>query len=701
MQRHKFSLAAVFFMVAGGGGLAFGDETYTLESTVISASGYEQEIKYAPASTSVITGEELSKMPVRDLAEAIGEIPGVDLHASKGKTGGFNITMRGLTNYTLVLVDGKKVSTTSNNDLGPNGFGEFTNTFLPPLSSIERIEVIRGPMSTLYGSEALGGVINIITKKASKNWQTSVSFDSLLQEHRDYGNAFNFGIFSRGPLIEDKLDVQLRARTGYRHPADVRNQNGTIRRPHAGDNPTKANLYNFGARLSYLFDEKNTVIADVDFSYHHYDNRQSQMGNRTVREANGLYTGGYPPTVIMKKLSGYLAHEGRYDGLNLNSSLSFNEYANMGREVVATGTSRDGSNRDLRTRDYIAESKGVLALGEYNTLSLGASYQYSTFRDRLVEKTHFNSSLLGVFAEDELNIFNKVFLTLGARYNYHDTFGSNVSPRAYVVAEIMDNLMLKGGVSTGFKAPPPNRLTPGNYNLSGQGTTYVYGNPKLKEETSINYELGFTYDSNFLTHSVTGFYTVFDNKLSSQSVAQGTTVPNTSVLCATNEICSQAINLGKVEYRGFEVGSTLRPIDNLAFNLSYTYLDSKVKKDQNGVNVGKPEAGSLKHNIITKASYKIASISPWIKGEWQLGRYRGSSQTPGTTDLFRGSRYYGDVFLASVGVGYELNKNWNFNLAVYNVLDKNFVKEFDTPTNGHYNRIEERRRYYISVNGSF
>ena len=62
-------------------------------------------------------------MPVRDLAEAIGEIPGVDLHASKGKTGGFNITMRGLTNYTLVLVDGKKVSTTSNNDLGPNGFG--------------------------------------------------------------------------------------------------------------------------------------------------------------------------------------------------------------------------------------------------------------------------------------------------------------------------------------------------------------------------------------------------------------------------------------------------------------------------------------------------------------------------------------------------------------------------------------------------
>lgn len=164
------------------------DDSYTLDKSVVSASGFAQELKEAPATINVVSKEELQSKPYRDVAEAISDVPGVDLYASKGKTGTYNVTMRGITGYTLILIDGRRQGV--GGEIGPNGFSEVSGALLPPLSSIERIEVIKGPMSTLYGSEALGGVINIITKKVSDTWSTSFSFDTLLQENSDWGNTY-------------------------------------------------------------------------------------------------------------------------------------------------------------------------------------------------------------------------------------------------------------------------------------------------------------------------------------------------------------------------------------------------------------------------------------------------------------------------------------------------------------------------------
>ncbi|STA73779.1 iron-regulated outer membrane virulence protein, TonB receptor CfrA [Campylobacter lari] len=112
----------------------------------------------------------------------------MDLFASKGKTGSYNITMRGITGHTLILIDGRHQGI--GGEVGPNGFNEISNSFPPSISSIERIEVIKGPMSTLYGSEALGSVVNIITKKVSDKWETSVSLDSIFNAHKEWGNTY-------------------------------------------------------------------------------------------------------------------------------------------------------------------------------------------------------------------------------------------------------------------------------------------------------------------------------------------------------------------------------------------------------------------------------------------------------------------------------------------------------------------------------
>lgn len=691
-RKYLLSIAALAYI----SNYALASDKYALDEAVVTASGFSQEIKEAPATINVITKKELERKPYRDVAEAISDIPGVDLYASKGKSGAYNITMRGITGYTLVLVDGRRQGISG--DIGPNGFGEVMNAFLPPISSIERIEVIKGPMSTLYGSEALGGVVNIITKKVSDEWGVSVGFNSILNQDTQWGNTYGYNIYADGPVIDNKLGAVFRYAQSYRAQSEVthRNSKGEEVPATQAQSPTKANNYNIGTRLNYIHDDANTFTFDIDYARNHFDNREGQLGTVGAK-------GGYEPTMDIDKLVTYLTHEGVYEDFTINSGIQYNRVTNDSRLVVAKNP-YSGQNRDILAQDYIADTKAVIPIGQSNILSVGAEYKLEKMQDKIASPSRFSQYAIAAFAEDEYSILENLRLTLGARYNYHETFGNNVSPRAYLVYNLNDNFTFKGGVSTGFKAPTANKLIAGEYNYSGQGKTPAYGNPDLKEETSINYELGAVYSDNIFNASITGFITDFKDKISSTSYKDGASVPNIGTCNASatgGKSCSQAINHGEVQYMGVEVSAGFRPIDDVNLNLSYTYLDSEIKESSSTASIGKPEDGSLKHNIVAKADYSINStFTPWVKGEWQIDRYMGD------TDINR--EYYKDIFLASLGVAVEINKNWNLNAGIYNLFDKDFTDSYETYSNGGtltyvntYNRIEEGRRLYLSLNGRF
>ncbi|HAA1524355.1 TPA_asm: ferric enterobactin uptake receptor [Campylobacter jejuni] len=671
-----------------------------LDSSIVSASGFAQDIKEAPATINVITKKELQSKPYRDIAEAIADIPGVDLYASKGKTGSYNITMRGITGYTLVLIDGRRQGI--GGEVGPNGFNEISNSLLPPISSIERIEVIKGPMSTLYGSEALGGVVNIITKKVSDKWETSVSLDALLNENKDWGNTYGTSIYSSGPLMNDKLGLTLRFREFYRQQSNVEFTNGSGQRVQGdqAQSPTKANNFNIGTRVSYLADDYNTFIFDIDFSRNHYDNKKGQLGTITSPGRSGSLTGGYADIMEVDKFVTYLSHEGIYENFSIASGLQYNRVSNNGREVVGQATQPFlGENRDIVAEDIILDIKSVIPLGQNHILSAGGEYRLEKMQDKIANPTNFDQYLLAVFAEDEYSIRDDLRLTLGARYNHHEIFGNNISPRAYLVYNPTNELTFKGGVSTGFRTPYANRLINGAYNYSGQGRFPIYGNPDLKEETSLNYEVAAIYNNDLFYISATGFLTNFKDKISTQRYDQGNMIPGIGA-CGADR-CFRAINHGKVEYKGIELGAGISPLDNLNVNFAYTYLDSEVKEAQNRTVIGKPEQDTLKHNIMLKTEYSFYNkITPWIKGEWQIDRYMGD------TNINR--EYYRDIFLASMGVRYDIDKQWSINAAIYNLFDKSFTNGWESYANrsssiwvNTYNRIEEGRRMYISINGSF
>src|SRR5690554_7003841 len=187
-MRCSLTLSALSLSIIAANTALANDSTVNLGATVVSAAGYEQKITDAPASISVISNDDLQKKRYSNLAQALGDVEGIDIGQGTGKTGGLNISFRGMpSEYTLILIDGRRQNPAGN--VTPNGFNETSTSFMPPMSAIERIEVIRGPMSTLYGSDAMGGVINIITKKVNTQWSGSISADYTLQEHSQYGDT--------------------------------------------------------------------------------------------------------------------------------------------------------------------------------------------------------------------------------------------------------------------------------------------------------------------------------------------------------------------------------------------------------------------------------------------------------------------------------------------------------------------------------
>lgn len=171
------------------------------ETLVVTASATEQNVKDAPASISVITQQDLQRKPVQNLKDVLRDVHGVQLTNEGDNRKG--VSIRGLSSsYTLIW------STASALTRGTPSSATMTSTLTGSVDAIERIEVVRGPMSSLYGSDALGGVVNIITKKIGQKWTGTLSADTTIQEHRDRGDTYNGQFFTSGPLIDGVLGMK-------------------------------------------------------------------------------------------------------------------------------------------------------------------------------------------------------------------------------------------------------------------------------------------------------------------------------------------------------------------------------------------------------------------------------------------------------------------------------------------------------------
>lgn len=243
----------------------------TLEDvTVTTASGYEQIIKQAPASISVITAKDLEKKKFNSLHDIVNDIPGVNVI---GGGIGSGISIRGMEKgYTLILVDGKRVRSETGNPRELNN-EDLDANFIPPLSAIERIEVIRGPMSSLYGSDAMGGVINIITKKTPNKWSGSIEFGYTKPSNNDMSPQKQVDYFLNGPLVNDLLGLQF---WGYRKIQDQDKYYGGFQ---------ESEKKNIGGKLTLTPNENNDLYVEYSKTSQHYTGTPGETLLPTARSS--------------------------------------------------------------------------------------------------------------------------------------------------------------------------------------------------------------------------------------------------------------------------------------------------------------------------------------------------------------------------------------------------------------------------------
>ena len=652
--------------------------THQLSTIVVSASGFEQELKNAPASISVVTKEDIEKKNATSIADLLVDVPGIDIRDGVGKTAGLNIKMRGLGNdYSLILIDGRRQTTSS--DVTPNGFGESSNAYLPPLSSIERIEVIRGPMATRYGSEAMGGVINIITKKVSDEWNGNVTVSGNAMEHSGEADSWKTSVVLNGPLITDRLGMQLRGSYLDRQRSE-RVPGSTGRDPR----PNKADNYDFGGKLSFQLDDQNALWLDGFHSAQRYSNEDNRLGTIDLpSKANG-----YKDELEFNRTQISVGHDGDYSFGQWKTYASHTTTETVGRTIPSKtfpNNAHEGKDRTLENTDLVIDSHIVMPFTNH-TVTAGAEYKDATVADDIAGiGQEFSKDSWSLYAEDEWALRDDLRLTLGGRYEDHSGFGGQFSPRAYLVWNTNDILTLKGGVSTGYKVPSPKALHDGIINYSGQGETPTLGNSALKPETSINYELGFNFQPNDqLNLTATAFFNQIEDKImSSRFKCPESTL--CSGLASSVKEYTQSANADEAETKGLEISLNYSVLPEWDIKTAYTLMETEVTK---GKNKGAYFSNVPKHALNTTSTWHInPALDIWLQHEYRSNKDRFQTQPESPTSGLGSSDYqesliFGDKFagynIFNLGASYTINDQLRVNMAVNNLLDKDFTKDNQT-----------------------
>ena len=648
----RFALWGAVALLAAGPALAESGDSHELGQVTVTASGHAQQLEDAPASISVITREQIEQRYYQDATDALRDIPGVIITGGGSGDRGNDIVIRGMpSQYTLILVDGKPVST---RETRPNGSAGFEQDWLPPLQAIERIEVVRGPMSTLYGSDAIGGVINVITRKVAEDWGGAVQVDTIIQDDSRSGDIQQGNFSLSGPLLADTLGLQVYGR------ASTRQEDRFV------DGFEEKNLKNLNARLSF------TPTDNQDFTL---EAGQTKQDRRSLIGYSAPATGcrggctdsdnEYTREVLA------LNHTGRWDFGTTDSYVQREEAENLSREMKVTNTS--------------AKTALVTPLGDH-LLTVGANFEKEELSDetsnQISNRTEVDASKWALFAEDEWMLPGNVSVTGGLRLDDDENYGSHVSPRLYGVWGMAPRWTLKGGVSTGFRSPSLREITPDWGQVSRGGD--VYGNPDLEPETSVNKELGLYFNAGRdLQANVTVFHNDFKDKITRiacpPSVCPG----------GPNQFGSDPtyrVNVDEAVTRGVEAAVSTTLARTLDLTLSYTYTDSE---QQSGEYEGEPLNQVPKHLASLQADWRVTSrLSPWL-----AVRYRGEESQP-TTGPSSSSIVAPSNTLVDAGLAFKLTPQATLNTGIYNIADKEIFQD-------EYGYVEDGRRYWLGMRVSF
>lgn len=632
------------------------------DELVVTATGFSQERREAPATISVVNEKELNTRSNQNVTEALREMPGVLVGNGHGSLATGDVQMRGMdSTYTSYMVNGIKQATRESRPYGHHIGTEAA--FMPPLSAIERIEVIRGPMSSLYGSDSIGGVVNVITKKAYnlETWTGVLEDNYFLQEKSEYGNTNQTNLFLMGPVIPGKLGVSVAADYLDRRDDDSINDERFV----------KHQSGNLDATIS--MSPTDTQLWDLN----------ATKGNQEKTHNDKQWYWGFD-----RDAASLSQHAWYGDILEVKNFVS---YEKAKTEYRVPGM----SSQFITQKNYEANSANTFTLGDHK-LTLGVNFTRNELDDEFGIKdkeapgvtpvSEITRDGWAVFAEDAWMIVPDFTLTTSARLDHDSYFGYHVTPKLYGNWAIDESWALKGGVSAGYKKPDLRQNNEGFTSVYG---AYPYseigiGNDDLKPEESVNTELGLYWQQDALALDATLFYTKFKNKISDHLICTASDTQKCTYNGYVADTVFQYANVSDAQIYGLELNGDWQVTASLKANANYTYTHSE------------QQSGEYKGYALSDFPESMANVSLSWNAVNDLELWTKASWRSSSPDIGKSSET--DAYaLVDLGARYHLNKNVTLMTGIYNLFDVNPIYR----TSYNQSSMLEGRRYNFGARIEF
>jgi len=659
------------------------DDAKIINEVVVTGTGTYRKENNAPVAVKVITAKDLKDANVTTLQDALVKLT-TNVSSHTNGMGTF-VNFNGVSDdYILILENGKKV-------MGDDRWSRIS------IANIKRIEVLSGAASALYGSDAIAGVINIITDD-SKN-----SVDVSNYTH----------VSSKGRYNEDiNLDVNLGKLTSqtsysYKHADNwqVSNQDAFTEVDADGNEQQVLKLtgrpmstgftsHNLSENLQWKFNDKLSVYIRGNF-YDHSTERPRSSTHFTQSKKTDKTTGLTTYTYNQKTSYTYDVHHNSYNygggaryEVNKNAHIYLDVYSdNFESKYDYWQTADKDAEEVTRKRTHYTNEtlKGIFRLSSWNKLSAGTEFIQETLNSESDNIDFETTNTYNMFAQDEINIVKGLEAVVGVRYTYNDNFNSYATANTALFYHI-GGFRARASYAGGYRTPTLSQLYATDQ--AKTNSRYTLNNVNLKPEKNNFFNLNLEYSNDWMSISAIGFMNKIRDMINYRVISQDEIDADANLTAIQNDgwkTIRQRDNIDKATVKGVSVNAKF--VLPLGFSIGggYTYTDSKAEtmsfdsKTQQYTYTTNPTDKSIKNlarvNVAWDRSWKNYHINATINGHIQGERY---SSTYGYAPKYqqwdfstRHSFYVNDLVLEpSIGVENIFDKRdtsyWNSNFSTIN-----------------------------------
>ena len=619
------------------------EENYiNCQQVVVTGTGTHHRMSKSPIPISVITARDIKNSSATSMEEVLTKLNPSFSFSTNGM--GTTMTLNGVEqDYVLILVNGKKMT-------GDDTYKRIN------INSVKRVEVLNGAASALYGSDAIGGVVNIITDEP-KN-KLDISSNTTVMTHGRITESVNAAV-SKG---------NLSSYTSYRYEQSGSWQHNSLDTDSLiTGKMTSVGYYSHNVDQKFVYDINPNLSVYVNGGYYEYS---------TDRPSDRMSQDKKKPDVFKPAYTYDLVHRDyRYGAgmkyiINKNAYVMADFYSDNGKyEKDYLGNDKHEAGErmlDKKNHYYNGNVKGIFKLGLRNKLSAGMEYVYEQLNSEKTTSAHaIDESMytMSAFAQDEWKIIDGLSAVAGVRYIYHRNFKNYATPNVSLMYTL-NGFNVRASYGRGFRTPSLAQM----YTMSeSRGNKITIPNSKLKPEKNDYYTLNVEYNSSRFSIRATAFYNELKDMINYRVLSDEEAAERGF---GDYKTVQERANIDRARIKGFNIYADAYIGYGLSMGVGYTFNDAHNVTDD------KPLDKSLKHAGVVNASWKhtwdFYELNVNLSGRAQGKRYSERyEEAPSFSlwDINTRHKFTMKDFILEPGIGvenvfdYRDDRLWNNNFA--------------------------------------